>query len=36
MWQYADSMTLSAPQYFVPAERMAGYRDAIAKTFYKS
>jgi alkanesulfonate monooxygenase SsuD/methylene tetrahydromethanopterin reductase-like flavin-dependent oxidoreductase (luciferase family) len=36
MWQYADSMTLSPPQYFVPADRMAGYREAIANTFYKS
>ncbi|HXN87723.1 MAG TPA: LLM class flavin-dependent oxidoreductase, partial [Candidatus Binataceae bacterium] len=36
IWQHADSMTLSPPQYFVPAERMPGYRDAIAKTFYKS
>ena len=36
MWEYADSMTLTAPQYFVPAERIARYRDAIVDTFYKS
>ena len=35
MWHYADSMTLSPPQYFVPPERMQGYRDAITNTFYK-
>jgi alkanesulfonate monooxygenase SsuD/methylene tetrahydromethanopterin reductase-like flavin-dependent oxidoreductase (luciferase family) len=36
MWEHADSMTLTPPQYFIPAERMAHYRDAIADTFYKS
>ncbi len=32
----ADSLTLSPPQYFVPADRLAGYRAAIVNTFYKS
>lgn len=36
MANHADSLTLSAPQYFVPADRMSGYRDAIVNTFYKS
>lgn len=36
MWEYADSMTLNPPHYFVPAERIARYRDAIVDTFYKS
>jgi alkanesulfonate monooxygenase SsuD/methylene tetrahydromethanopterin reductase-like flavin-dependent oxidoreductase (luciferase family) len=34
MWRHADSMTLSAPQNFIPAARIAQYRDAIAKIFY--
>jgi alkanesulfonate monooxygenase SsuD/methylene tetrahydromethanopterin reductase-like flavin-dependent oxidoreductase (luciferase family) len=36
MWPHADSMTLSPPQYFVPADRMAGYRAAIIETFYNA
>jgi probable F420-dependent oxidoreductase len=36
LWQYADSITLSAPQNFLPAQRIAEYRDAISSTFYKS
>jgi hypothetical protein len=36
MWQYADSMTLSAPQYFVPPERMNTYRSAIVETLYRA
>jgi alkanesulfonate monooxygenase SsuD/methylene tetrahydromethanopterin reductase-like flavin-dependent oxidoreductase (luciferase family) len=35
IWPHADSMTLSPPQYFVPSDRMTGYRDAIVNTFYK-
>jgi len=36
MWQYADSMTLSAPQNFLPAPRIPEYRDSILKTFYQT
>jgi probable F420-dependent oxidoreductase len=36
MWEYADSMTISAPQYFVPLERMNTYRSAIVETLYKA
>jgi len=36
MWEYADSMTLSAPQYFVPPVRMNTYRSAIVETLYKA
>jgi alkanesulfonate monooxygenase SsuD/methylene tetrahydromethanopterin reductase-like flavin-dependent oxidoreductase (luciferase family) len=36
MWQYADSMTLSPPQYFVGGNRLGEYRTAIAETFYRS
>ena len=36
MWEYADSMTLNLPHYFVPAERIARYRDAIVDTFCRS
>jgi alkanesulfonate monooxygenase SsuD/methylene tetrahydromethanopterin reductase-like flavin-dependent oxidoreductase (luciferase family) len=36
MAHHADSLTLSPPQYFVPAERLSGYRAAIVNTFYKS
>lgn len=36
LWQYADSMTLSAPQNFLPAQRIAQYREAILTTFYKT
>jgi alkanesulfonate monooxygenase SsuD/methylene tetrahydromethanopterin reductase-like flavin-dependent oxidoreductase (luciferase family) len=35
MWEYADSMTLSPPQYFVPPARVAEYRTAIVDTLYK-
>ena len=35
MWDYADSMTLSPPQYFVPATRLAEYRAALVDTFHK-
>jgi hypothetical protein len=35
MWEYADSMTLSSPPYFVPPERMNMYRSAIVDTLYK-
>ncbi len=34
MWQYTDSMTLSPPQYFVPATRVAEYRNALVSTLY--
>jgi alkanesulfonate monooxygenase SsuD/methylene tetrahydromethanopterin reductase-like flavin-dependent oxidoreductase (luciferase family) len=34
MWEYADSMTLSAPQYFVPSGRLAEYRTALVDTLY--
>jgi alkanesulfonate monooxygenase SsuD/methylene tetrahydromethanopterin reductase-like flavin-dependent oxidoreductase (luciferase family) len=32
---HADSLTLSPPQYFVPADRLAGYQAAVVNTFYK-
>ncbi len=35
MWDHADSMTLSPPQYFVPPARLAEYRTALADTLYK-
>jgi luciferase-like monooxygenase len=35
MARHADSLTLSPPQYFVPANRLAGYRTAIVDNFYK-
>lgn len=35
MWQYADSMTLSPPQYFVGGNRLAEYHAAIVDTFYR-
>jgi probable F420-dependent oxidoreductase len=35
MWEYADSMTLSPPQYFVPRARLAEYRSAIVDMLYK-
>jgi alkanesulfonate monooxygenase SsuD/methylene tetrahydromethanopterin reductase-like flavin-dependent oxidoreductase (luciferase family) len=35
MWEYADSMTLTPPQYFVPTARLAEYRTAIVDTLYK-
>ena len=36
MWEYADSMTISSPQYFVPPARMNTYRSAIVETLYKA
>src|SRR5262249_47962014 len=36
MWKYADSMTLSPPQYFVEGGRQNEYREAIVETFYKA
>lgn len=36
LWQYADSITLSAPNNFLPAKRITEYRDAISNTFYKT
>ncbi|HUA36369.1 MAG TPA: LLM class flavin-dependent oxidoreductase [Candidatus Binataceae bacterium] len=36
IWPHADSMTISPPQYFVPPDRLNGYRDAIINTFYKA
>jgi probable F420-dependent oxidoreductase len=35
MWHHADSMTLSPPQYFLPAARLNEYRNAIVDTFYR-
>jgi probable F420-dependent oxidoreductase len=35
MWRYADSLTLSPPQYFFPATRLSEYRNAIVDVFYK-
>ncbi len=35
MWEYADSMTLSPPQHFIPSARLAEYRTAIVETLYK-
>ena len=35
MWEYADSMTLSPPRYFVPPERLAKYRGALVDTVYR-
>ncbi len=35
MWEHADSMTLSPPQYFVPPARFVQYRTAIVDTVYK-
>jgi probable F420-dependent oxidoreductase len=35
MWEHCDSMTLSPPQYFVPPDRMNGYREALVETLYK-
>ena len=34
MWRFADSMTLSAPQYFLSAAKLTEYRNAIVNTFY--
>ena len=36
MWEYADSMTLSPPQYFVPSARINEYRSAIVDTLYRA
>ncbi len=36
MWRYADSLTLSPPQYFLPAARLNEYRNAIVEVFYKA
>jgi probable F420-dependent oxidoreductase len=35
MWRYADSLTLSPPQYSFPAARLNEYRNAIVDTFYR-
>ena len=35
MWEYADSITLSPPQYFVSPARLAEYRIALVDTVYK-
>ena len=34
LWPYADSMTLSPPQYFVAQSRLGEYRTALAQTLY--
>ncbi len=34
LWRTADSLTLAAPFYFLPAMRVAAYQQAIAETFY--
>jgi len=36
LWEYADSMTLSPPQYFVPGARFNEYRTALTETLYKA
>jgi probable F420-dependent oxidoreductase len=36
LWQYADSMTLSPPQYFVPPSRFNEYRTALVETLYQA
>jgi probable F420-dependent oxidoreductase len=36
MWGYADSMTLSPPQYFLAPARINEYRSAIVDTLYES
>jgi probable F420-dependent oxidoreductase len=36
MWEHADSMTLSPPQYFLPAQRRDEYREALVTTLYSS
>jgi probable F420-dependent oxidoreductase len=36
LWQYADSMTLSPPQYFVPPARLNEYRTALVQTLYQA
>jgi probable F420-dependent oxidoreductase len=36
MWQYADSMTLTAPANFISSAKVAEYREAIVSNFYKA
>jgi alkanesulfonate monooxygenase SsuD/methylene tetrahydromethanopterin reductase-like flavin-dependent oxidoreductase (luciferase family) len=36
LWQYADSMTLSPPQYFVTPARLNEYRTALVETLYQA
>jgi len=36
LWHYADSMTLSPPQYFVPPGRLNEYRTALMETLYQA
>src|SRR5690349_1297311 len=36
MWEHGNSMTLSAPQYFVPQQRINEYREALVETLYKT
>jgi alkanesulfonate monooxygenase SsuD/methylene tetrahydromethanopterin reductase-like flavin-dependent oxidoreductase (luciferase family) len=36
MWEYADSITLTPPHNFIPADRIAHYHEAITNTFYSS
>jgi probable F420-dependent oxidoreductase len=36
LWRYADSMTLSPPQYFVSPARLSEYRTALAETLYQA
>ncbi len=36
MWRYADSLTLSPPQYFLSAARLSQYRTAIVDVFYEA
>jgi probable F420-dependent oxidoreductase len=34
IWQHADSMTLTAPMYFLSSAKIAEYREAIVSNFY--
>jgi hypothetical protein len=34
MWQYADSMTLTAPANFISSAKVTEYREAIVRNFY--
>jgi probable F420-dependent oxidoreductase len=34
LWKTADSLTLTAPFYFIEGTKVAGYQQAIAETFY--
>ena len=34
LWRHADSLTLSAPIYYLDLGRVAAYQEAIAQTFY--